>query len=130
MEILVSIDELSRLLSRALGAEVTNVSFIPEDRVIIGTNLDILGISKAALPRREPLEPPISAPLKASFPVPTHPEASPEEMADVLSESRNLEGLVYEYFQDGEITTRERNESESNLPPGEPIIYVRSNRDE
>lgn len=132
MEILVSIEELSRLLSRALNAEVTNVSFIPEDRVIIGTSLDILGINQPRFVVKEESRIPVRPSLPPALqdaPEP-FPEASPEEMKQVMAESQKLEGLVYEYSHDGEVVTRSRNESEANLPPGEPIIYVRSGRDE
>jgi hypothetical protein len=131
MEILVSLEELSRLLSRALNAEVTTVSFIPEDRVIIGTSLDLLGINQPRFSvKEEPREPvrpslpPVLQSTRESF-----PEASPEEMEQVMAESQKLEGVVYEYSSDGEVVTRSRNESEANLPPGEPIIYVRRNNE-
>jgi hypothetical protein len=127
MEIIITIEELEGLLAKALNADVTHIAFIPDDRVIIGTNLNISDLNRSNDPVipliRNYVQPPIVPPAIT-------PEPSPEDMARVLNESQKLEGLVYEHTRDGEIITRRRNESEANLPPGEPVIYVRSKEDE
>lgn len=131
MEIIITVEELECLLAKALNADVTHIAFIPDDRVIIGTNLNISDLNRPTYPVTPPNQVHIrqySTDTK-EIPVPL-PESSPEEMAQILTESRNLEGVVYEYASNGEVTMRERNESEANLPPGEPVIYVRSNHDE
>jgi hypothetical protein len=131
VEIIITVEELKLLLAKALNADVTHIAFIPDDRVIIGTNLNIFGLNRQIYPVTPPNPPHLKQYLTTPKEVPVPPpESSPEEMAQIMTESHQLEGIVYEYSQDGEVTTRERNESEANLPPGEPIIYVRSNRDE
>jgi hypothetical protein len=131
MEIQVTFEELALLLSKALNTEVTQLTFIPEEKMILRTNLDLLGIRKPA-PALEiipTLYRPEDVPEKAPI-SPSYPEASPEEMAEIVAESLKLEGVVFEYTHDGEMITRKRNESETNLPPGEPIVYVRGDDDE
>lgn len=127
MEILVTMDELASLLSRALGSKVTQVTFMEGSsgpRVNIETGLDLLGVAAAATTPAPVVAPPSSV---ISPPVnPAYPEATAEEMEELLLTNQALmTGVVFEYHHDGEVTTRERNEDEANLPPGEPIIYVR-----
>lgn len=128
MEVLVTCDELSQLLSKALNTEVTRVTFIPEGKVVIETNLDLLGIHQPS--NVFPVYPPpvrgaTLAPMPLAPPIPVASNTTPEELSNLLNESLRLEGVVYEYNHDGDVVTRKRTESESTLPPGEPIIYVR-----
>jgi len=129
MEVLVTCDELSQLLTKALNTEVTRVTFIPDGKVVIETNLDLLGIHQPS--NVFPVYPPpvrgatlVPMPLAPPIP-PAAPETTPEELSHLLNESLRLEGLVYEYNHDGDVLTRNRTEAEATLPPGEPIFYVR-----
>jgi hypothetical protein len=134
MEVLVTFDELSQLLSKALNTEVTRVTFIPEGKIVIETNLDLLGIQKPSsmFPvYTPPVRGATLAPMPLAPPIPpTAPETTPEELSNLLNESLRLEGVVYEYNHEGDIVTRKRMGAESTLPAGEPIIYVRGKNDE
>jgi len=129
VEIIISREELITLVARALGAEVHDIVFNSEGKVVISTSLNLLGLALA--PSNPPISPMPTSPSPLSPPVVSnsYPEATPEEMAKLLEESRGLTGVVYEYTQDGDVITRDRNEDESNIPPGEDIIYVRNNHE-
>lgn len=130
MEIVISQDELIALVSRALGGtSVTAISFDPNtEKVTISTSLNLLGLNQDQPSRTIPT-------VSPSIPTVTYdeyPEATPEEMAKILSESQkltNTSGKVFEYTADGDLITRERNADETNLPDGEDIIWVRNNHD-
>lgn len=123
MKIDLTLPELTEILSRAIGVSVKSAEYsneAGEEKVTLTLDLSFFEIMRVQNIAPPPAKQPEQVPLRTD---PNNVPAS--EVNALVFQSGELEGVVYEYDEEGEVRTRVRTQDEQSLPPGEPIVYVK-----